>query len=128
VKLLLDTSVWIDILRGKRGRRELIARHRLEGHSVAISVVSIAEIYAGLQPAQQAAAQPLFEAVEIIALDFATAKHGGQLRFQSARKGRALSLADALIAATALDHKLVLLTDNVKDFPMPELQIYPLPA
>lgn len=128
MRLLLDTSVWIDILRDKRGRRDFLGRLRKEGHGIAISVISVAEIYAGLQPSQQATAQPLLDAVEILGLDFSTAKHGGQLRFHWARKGRALSLADALIAATALEHKLPLLTDNIRDFPMPELQLYPLPA
>jgi len=35
-------------------------------------------------------------------------------------------LVDVLIAATALAHSLVLMTDNLKDFPMPQLVLYPL--
>ena len=34
---------------------------------------------------------------------------------------------DMLIAATALEHSLTLVTENRKDFPMPELSLYPLP-
>jgi predicted nucleic acid-binding protein len=41
--------------------------------------------------------------------------------------GRTLSLPDVTVAAVALMHDLILLTGNVKEFPMPELQIYPLP-
>ena len=35
-------------------------------------------------------------------------------------------MSDATIAAVALTHKLVLLTDNRKHFPKPELQFYPV--
>ena len=38
-----------------------------------------------------------------------------------------LSLADMMVAATALEHGLALMTDNRKDFPLPELNFYPLP-
>jgi predicted nucleic acid-binding protein len=38
-----------------------------------------------------------------------------------------LALSDVTIAAVALIHKLVLVTDNQKHFPMPEPQIVPLP-
>jgi predicted nucleic acid-binding protein len=34
---------------------------------------------------------------------------------------------DVTIAAVALAHSLVLVTDNQKDFPMPELQLAALP-
>jgi len=38
-----------------------------------------------------------------------------------------LSTTDVTIAAVALAHHLILLTDNVKDFPMKEIVLYPLP-
>jgi predicted nucleic acid-binding protein len=43
------------------------------------------------------------------------------------RKGRTITLADAIVAAIAIEHECRLLTDNRKDFPMPEIQLYPLP-
>jgi len=39
-----------------------------------------------------------------------------------------VTIADATIAAVALAHKLTLMTDNIKDFPMKELVLYPLPV
>jgi predicted nucleic acid-binding protein len=38
-----------------------------------------------------------------------------------------LGVVDLIIAATALAHNLVLITDNRKDFPMTQLALYPLP-
>jgi len=55
-----------------------------------------------------------------------TARSAGRLRYGWARKGQTLSLADATIAAVALAHGLMLMTDNNRHFPMQELQLYPV--
>jgi predicted nucleic acid-binding protein len=52
------------------------------------------------------------------------ARRAGRLRFDWARQGTTLALPDVLIAATALEHGLTLITDNRKHFPMPELAPY----
>jgi predicted nucleic acid-binding protein len=44
------------------------------------------------------------------------AERWGLLAAEARSKGVGLSVADGLIAATALEHNLVLLTRNVKDF------------
>jgi predicted nucleic acid-binding protein len=54
------------------------------------------------------------------------AQRAGALRYEWARKGITLALTDTMIAATALQYGLTLITDNRKDFPMPELTIHPL--
>jgi len=41
--------------------------------------------------------------------------------------GRTLTLADTVIAAVAMERGCAVMTDNRRDFPMPELQLYPLP-
>ena len=43
------------------------------------------------------------------------------------RKGITLATTDATIAAVALYHELTLMTDNLKHYPMKELDLYPLP-
>jgi predicted nucleic acid-binding protein len=44
------------------------------------------------------------------------------------QEGIVVSIANATIAAVAIAHDLSLLTDNVKDFPMNDLTLYPLPS
>jgi len=44
-----------------------------------------------------------------------------------ARRVKTLAYTDVTIAAVALTHNLVLVTDNQKHFPMPELKLLPLP-
>ena len=41
------------------------------------------------------------------------------------QKGRTLELPDTLIAAIAIENDCALVTDNQKDFPMPEVKLYP---
>ena len=55
------------------------------------------------------------------------ARLAGELQNRWRKKGHTLSLPDVTIAAVALTHGLTLLTDNRKDFPMPELALYSLP-
>jgi predicted nucleic acid-binding protein len=124
---LLDTSVIIDALNRKRNRWQLLASLVEAGETLACSAVTVVEIYAGLRPRESAATRIFLEGLEHYNLDWELARYAGLLKNEWARKGRALAIADVLIAATALAHKLVLMTDNRKDFPMPKLVLYPLP-
>jgi predicted nucleic acid-binding protein len=54
------------------------------------------------------------------------AKLAGVFKHRYARQGIALSVMDTTIAAVAVTNDLTLLTDNAKDFPMPEIKLYPL--
>ncbi len=51
----------------------------------------------------------------------------GALKNEWARKGNTIALPDVTIAAVALANGLILVTDNRKHFPMPELQFLKLP-
>ena len=68
----------------------------------------------------------LFARLVVHDVTSAIAAVGGLLKNEWAAKGRILSITDMPIAATAIMHKCVLVTDNVKDFPMSEVRLYPL--
>ena len=55
------------------------------------------------------------------------ARQAGLLRRDWQKKGHTLSYTDVTIAAVSLGNGAPLLTDNRKHFPMPELQLIPLP-
>ncbi len=52
----------------------------------------------------------------ILPIEQATATEAAQLRADAADKGRTLQLADALIAGTAIQHRLTIATRNTRDF------------
>jgi predicted nucleic acid-binding protein len=125
--ILLDTSVLIDVLRGRRGRREMLARLARDGNTLATTALNVAELYAGMRPGEEPQTEAFLHALDCYELTPAAGKLAGSLKNKYARKGRTLTLADTIIAAIALERRCTLMTDNRKDFPMPELDYYPLP-
>jgi predicted nucleic acid-binding protein len=65
--------------------------------------------------------------LEFLPINAEVAKAAGLLKREWASKGKTLSYPDVTIAAVALFHGTPLLTDNRKDFPASELDLYPLP-
>jgi predicted nucleic acid-binding protein len=124
--LLLDTSVLIDALRFRNARRELLARLLNEGHHFSTTALNIAEVYAGVRPGENELTGALLDSLECHELTASSGRHAGLLKNEWARKGRTLALADTIIAAVAIERGCSLMTDNRKDFPMPELNLYPL--
>jgi predicted nucleic acid-binding protein len=124
---LVDTSVLIDVLNGKRGRGESLLDLVRQGHMLASCAVTVAEVYAGMHPTEAEQTEALLSRLRYYEITPEVSRRAGRLRYDWARKGQTLSLADALIAATALQYGLVLITDNARHYPMPELAVHGLP-
>ena len=56
------------------------------------------------------------ERLNVLDFDAATAAHWAQLLARLRRKGRAMPIKDSLVAATALQHGLTVVTHNVADY------------
>lgn len=100
--LLVDTDVFVDHLRG--AAKLVPGRHRLH-----YSVVTRAELFAG-NTATNLSSQLLAPFREL-AVDRAIAERAGRLAREFG-----VRLPDALIAATALEHGLGLVTRNLRHF------------
>jgi predicted nucleic acid-binding protein len=127
MRLLLDTSVPIDTPRSRRGRRAWLAELVRAGHSLETSALNIAEVYAGMRPEEEEQTTTLLGALPCHSITANVAERAGRLKNQWARKGRSLTLADTIVAAVATEQGCALVTDNRKDFPMPELRFYEAP-
>lgn len=108
---LIDSDVLIDHLR---------RRHRFEPDSdpVLYSVITRCELFAG-RATDEAVVGRLLDTLHELPVDRPIAERAGRIR-----RTTGIAIADALIAATALEHQLTLLTRNVKHFlRVPELAI-----
>lgn len=123
---LPDTNVLVDALNGKHGRREWLRKLVIEGGRLACCTITVAEIYAGMRPHEAMRTDQFLSALVWYPSLRTIARRAGRLRFEWAQRGNSLSLSDTLIAATALEHSLTLITANRKHFPMPELMFCPL--
>ncbi|MGH9532880.1 MAG: type II toxin-antitoxin system VapC family toxin [Terriglobales bacterium] len=124
---LLDTSVIVDVLNNKRGRRAFIEAKLRQGHLTACCSVNVTEVFAGMFPHEEARTEGFLRSLEYFEVSWEIARQAGLLKNSWARQGITLPLTDATIAAVALANRLVLLTDNTRHFPMPDLQLEPLP-
>jgi predicted nucleic acid-binding protein len=123
---LLDTSVIIDVLNGKRERDKLLRQLLTEGCLLACCAINIAEVYAGMQPREKIPTEKLLNSLIYYDITSSVAAKAGSLKYEFAGKGVTLSISDVLIAAVALAYDLTLVTDNLKHYPMSGLRLYPL--
>ena len=125
--LLLDTTVLIDVLRSSKNRRALLAELVVQGHRLSTAAINIAEIYAGVRSGEEERTEAFLTRLQCFSMTSETGRLAGTLKNRFARQGVTLELPDMIVAATALEHGLTLMTDNRKDFPIPELSFYALP-
>jgi hypothetical protein len=119
--ILLDTTILIDTLRNRGNRRDLLADLVEQGHTLATSAINVGEVYAGMRSHEATETDRLLRSIETYPMTHAIARHAGTLKFAYSQKGKTLSLPDMIVAATALAYGASLMTDNRKDFPLPDL-------
>ena len=101
--LLLDTDIFIDHLRGAK-------RIRSVHHRIHYSVITRAELFAGVER-DDFTVQLLLDPFRELGIDRAVAERAGYIRRESR-----IRLPDALIAATAIERGLDLVSRNRRDF------------
>src|SRR5260370_42686580 len=123
---LLDSSVLIDTLNDRNGRPQQLVQFSQQDILLACCAVNVTELHMGMRPGEEAKTEMFLRSLEFFPVTWEVAQLAGDLFRRWRQKGQTLSYADVTIAAVALTHKLVLVTDNRKHFPMPELQILAL--
>lgn len=117
---LLDTNVIIWVLRNEikyvNWLDKIINKSKL-----GISTITIAEIYKNIYPSELINTELLLEKFKIFTVTGKIAKQAG-LYWQQFSKIK-IHLLDCLIAATAKQNNLKLVTLNIKHFPMDDIEV-----
>jgi predicted nucleic acid-binding protein len=121
--VLLDTTVLIDLLRGRADARSRLEALRQAGDTPHVCAINVEETVRGLFPREQDAARRLFAGLRVAPLGTAEGWQAGEWRRESAARGRTLTQADCLIAAAAHGLGGRLVTGNPRDFPMVEVAV-----
>jgi predicted nucleic acid-binding protein len=120
---LLDTTVLIGHLRGDEEITRLLLNLLADHHVLGTSCVNIAEVERGIRPKQRKAATDLLNRLRFVETTREAAVRAGRYQAEFDKSGRTIHTADALIAGTARAWGAVLLTDNVRDFPMRDVRV-----
>ena len=124
---LVDTNVLSEAVRTKPDQRVLDWIGAADEAILYLSVLTLGEIRKGLAILPQGKRRTRIEAwIEvdvqsrfagrILPVTSPVADRWGLLAAEAKKKGRALATIDGLLAATALEHNLTIVTRNVRDF------------
>ena len=118
--VLLDTDIVSFLFKDERDRIEMIEPHLVK-HVLAISFMTVAELYqwAGFNKWGSARLRRLEASIRdylVLPFDIEVCRLWASIRAERRFIGRPISPQDAWIAATALQHDLSLITNNVSDF------------
>ena len=118
MRLVLDSSVVIDQLRGHPGATELIEDRVRSGDQLWGIVITRAEVLAGMWPAERDATMRLLDVMSWLDIDVDMADDAASMVRLHRASHQGLQLADCLIAAGVRRLGGALLTQNVRHFPM----------
>jgi predicted nucleic acid-binding protein len=122
---VLDSTVLIDALRGRPAVSRVRALHEM-GVTPATTAINVEEVVRGLRPAEESAADRMFSGLVVLPVDEPSARIAGHWRREYAGRGITLGQADCLIAAAAEHNHARLCTGNPKDFPMLQVDHWPV--
>lgn len=128
MRYLVDTDWVIDYLKGKPAALTLLSRLSDEG--IGISIITYGEIYEGIyfggkQQSTEDGFGYFIQSTNVLTLTFPIMKRFARIRGNLRARGQLISDPDLLIAATALEHDLILVTRNVGHFErIPDLQLW----
>ena len=122
ISCLLDSDIAIDFLRRRGYARKLLENWAGEG-LLAFSTLTHLEIYQGMKAVEEDATNAFLDGMVSIAVDIAIARRAGIILSENRVRGVTVGIADAIIAATALQLGVPLLTNNVEHYPFTGLKV-----
>lgn len=122
-RFLLDTSVLVDISNGLEPSTTQLERLLDSPNETCICAVVIAEFFAGVPPDERPRWETFLGQLRFLPATFETSLAAGRYRYDFARRGVAFVTPDALIAAVARQWDAMIVTENLKHFPMDDVLV-----
>ena len=119
---LIDSDILIDHLRKEKNALHFLETEIENDSLLFVSVISRVEIYAGIRKGEEDIVKSLFEMLTPVDVNVMIGEKEGEY-LQKFSKSHTLNIGDSLIAATAREMKLRLVTRNVKHYPMKDIEI-----
>lgn len=118
MRLVCDTSVLVDVLRGHERATALLTDRASGGDQLWGVVVTRTELLAGMRRDERRATWALLDSLRWLEVDVEVADLAGELARRYRRSHPGVEVPDYLVAAGAELLGATLLTLNVKHFPM----------
>ena len=122
ISCLVDTDIAIDFLRRRDYALKLLESWAEEG-LLAISTLTHLEIYQGMKAGEEKATSAFLDGLVSVTVDIPIARRAGTMLGELRSTGITIGIADAIIAATALQFGAPLLTNNIAHYPFPDLKV-----
>jgi predicted nucleic acid-binding protein len=117
---LFDTDVLIDNLLNRYGASQALIKFKDEKNYC--SVVTIGEILFGMYPGEKEKTLKLLDSLAPLEVDKDVVLSAYEIKNKA--RGFNLELFDCIIAATAIQNDMVLVTKNAKHYPDKRIKIY----
>ncbi|WP_416667180.1 type II toxin-antitoxin system VapC family toxin [Egbenema bharatensis] len=120
MRYLLDTCVISDFIKGEVGTT--VRFKQTPPDEIAISAITVMELHYGLalNPQRALKIEPtiasILSSVTILPFGAVEAQQAAQIRAALKSQGQPIGAYDVLIAATALQHHLIMVTANQREF------------
>ena len=125
--VVVDTSVWVDFLRGGRSRNAAAVEDLVRsGRAVTCGIV-LAELLAGVKSDEQR--EQLSDALaglDYVEMQEQTWRRAAELAAGLRSKGRTLPMSDLIVAAFALENDLSVFTRDNHFHHIPGLHLHPV--
>jgi tRNA(fMet)-specific endonuclease VapC len=119
LKYLLDTNIVIYVL--KRRPKEVLDIFNANASRMAISSITLSELMYGAEKSLNTdknleAVEEFVSHLEVLPYDAKASQHYGQIKAALEKKGQIIGENDIHIAAHAISHGFILVSNNVREF------------
>lgn len=123
MRYLLDTATLVDFAKGWEPVYSRIIAWDARGDELGVTPINIAEFYAGLAISERTIWDSVFASLAFWPVSLGAARQAGVWRYEFLRRGISLSTPDTLVAAVALEQGAIVVTSNVRHYPMSGIQL-----